>query len=111
MHYRDLDRQRAVELRETIEEAIAISKEHPKISFDRALELLEQRSPNPVSTRITESVKAPVGAGAAAKAPPGAPLELNVRLETEKPNSRRSVKFKRASDGSLIGAEIEDNGQ
>lgn len=47
LHWRAVDRQRALELRETIETAVAISKEFPQIPFDRALELLEQRSPNP----------------------------------------------------------------
>jgi hypothetical protein len=58
MHYRSGDRQRAKELRETLAEAEAISSEHNWLSKDRALELLEQRSPNPVSTRITETAAA-----------------------------------------------------
>ncbi len=48
MHYTEIRRQRGKEIRENIMEAEAISAEHPKISFDRALELIEQRSPNPV---------------------------------------------------------------
>ena len=48
-HYRAIDAQRARELRETIEAAESISRDHPKITFDRALELLEQRSPNPIA--------------------------------------------------------------
>lgn len=46
-HYKEVDRQRAKEIRETIEMAQAIARDYPAVSFDRALELLEQRSPNP----------------------------------------------------------------
>jgi len=59
MHYRSMDAQRAMELRETLLAAEMLAKEHDWLSKDRALELLEQRSPNPVSTRITETAKAP----------------------------------------------------
>ncbi len=48
LHKSEVKRVRAQEIRDNIAEAEAISSEHPKISFDRALELLEQRSPNPI---------------------------------------------------------------
>ena len=48
LHYRDLDKQRETELRSTIATAIAINKDFPVVPLDRVLELLEQRSPNPV---------------------------------------------------------------
>lgn len=49
LHYRRVDEQRAIELRETIGRAVELNKEFPQISVDRALELLEQRSPNPMA--------------------------------------------------------------
>ncbi len=51
LHYRDLDRQRDTELRESIQRAVAINKDFPQLSFDRALELGEQRSPNPIAAQ------------------------------------------------------------
>lgn len=48
-HYREIKQQRAKEIMENIEAAIAINKAHPQISFDRSLELIEQRSPNPIA--------------------------------------------------------------
>src|SRR5205814_7588179 len=59
LHYRAIDKQRDKEIRETLTAAEGISNDHTWVSKDRALELLEQRSPNPVSTRITEQAKAP----------------------------------------------------
>lgn len=58
LHWRSVDSQRAEELRSTIETAAAISKEFPQVSFDRALELLEQRSPNPIA-QAAQSQKQP----------------------------------------------------
>lgn len=57
VHYRTIDAQRAVELRETIETAIQLNKDFPQVSFDRCLELLEQRSPNPM---VANQIKQPV---------------------------------------------------
>lgn len=49
VHYREIDKQRAMELSETITIAERLAKSHPQLTFDRALELLEQRSPNPIA--------------------------------------------------------------
>lgn len=49
LHYRELDDQREIEVSETIERAMRIHEKYPEVSFDRALELFEQRSPNPIS--------------------------------------------------------------
>jgi hypothetical protein len=106
MHYRGIDAQRKKEILQSIADAEEINKKHPHVTFDRALELLEQRSPNPIVQQQQQRAQTPSqNAKAQAQAES---LELNVRLETEKPNSRKSVKFKRAADGSLTGAEVTE---
>ena len=105
LHYRAIDRQREKEIRETLTAAEGISTDHNWLSRDRALELLEQRSPNPIAQQ-NQQPKAQTSQTAKAQA--NTPIELNVRLESDKPNSRKSVKFKRAADGSLTGAEVTE---
>jgi len=56
IHYREMDDQREMELRETITRAEGINRDHPQVPFDRALELLEQRSPNPIA-QMTQTSK------------------------------------------------------
>ncbi len=47
-HRKEISKQRLEELRELITDATAINAEFPSVPFDKAMELLEQRSPNPI---------------------------------------------------------------
>jgi len=95
MHYREMDKQREIELRETIATAQAISRDFPALPFDQALELLEQRSPNPV----VRKPQAPAGPAkpAAAGAAKSDPITINVGG-----NGRRRIEFKRGPDGAML---------
>lgn len=57
LHYRAIDKQREKEIRETLEAAERLSADHGWLSKDRALELLEQRSPNPISQNQPKAVQ------------------------------------------------------
>lgn len=57
VHFRALDAQRELELRATIKTAEGLHTDHPQLSFDRALELLEQRSPNPIAQQRQQPAK------------------------------------------------------
>jgi len=58
-HYREIDKQRALELSETVMLAESLSQKHSWLTKDRALELLEQRSPNPIAQSPKTSEKQP----------------------------------------------------
>lgn len=45
-HWRDIDAQRKREVQQLIDDAREISKKNTEVSFERAMELLEQRTPN-----------------------------------------------------------------
>lgn len=77
LHYREIDRQRETELGETIEMAIRISQKYPQVPFDRALELAEQRSPNPImqNQQKQQTAQQPGAKQAQAEA---APITLNI---------------------------------
>lgn len=51
-HYLAVDDQREKELRETFERARYMAKDFPEMNFDRCLELLEQRNPNPMAQQF-----------------------------------------------------------
>jgi hypothetical protein len=53
-HRSEILRQREAELTELIETAKGINQAHPEVSFDRAMELLEQRAPNPAAALPAE---------------------------------------------------------
>ncbi len=103
IHYRAIDKQREREIRETITAAEGISKDHGWVSPERALELLEQRSPNPISTRITEQASAPKQNKTAAR---GQSATFNVALPDET-KRKRLLRSWRDADGNLQ-AEISD---
>lgn len=99
LHYREIDKQRETELGETIEMAIRISQKYPQVSFDRALELAEQRSPNP----IMQNPPKPQPTGEKAKAATKSAV-FNVALPEEKKNRR--VRFNRDNTGAITDADI-----
>jgi len=105
LHRNEIKRVRAQEIRDNIATAKAISGE-TGLPLERCLELLEQRSPNPIAQQ--QQQKAQAAPGQSAKAQANAPLEINMRLESDKSSSRKSVKFNRAADGSLTGAEVTE---
>lgn len=96
LHWRAVDMQREQELRSTIETAKAINQSFPEVSFDRALELLEQRSPNPIA-QAAQSQKP------------------QASTQTQKPAAARSIvlnmpapgrmKFIRDEEDRIIGSE------
>ena len=99
LHYTEIDRQRAQELRDLIAEAEAISQEHPKISFDRALELLEQRSPNPIMQNQ--------GQGRPQTSEPKAKASgMTFNVADPRP---RHWKFERNEAGEVTGLLTEEN--
>lgn len=99
LHYRAIDQQREKEIRETIEAAERLSADHGWVSKDRALELLEQRSPNPIAQQQQQKAQAP--------AKEGAPRSLILNVPEEKKNRR--VRFNRDQHGAVTSAEISDD--
>jgi len=49
LHRREIERQRLEEIEDLIAMAQSITQRHPEVPFERAMELLEQRSPNPAA--------------------------------------------------------------
>jgi len=99
LHYREIDKQREIELNQTIEMAIRISQKYPQVSFDRALELAEQRSPNPIMQNQTKQQAAPPSQPGAKQA-----TTFNFTVPEEKINRR--VRVSRSETGEILGYEI-----
>jgi hypothetical protein len=136
VHFRAIDKQRELELRSTIEAATGINKDFPQLSFDRAMELLEQRSPNPIQVNAQ-----PRNQGAGDRNPatgsrgqgkesgdkgqesghqstnplihqsppaPRAPEQITLNIENKAPVSHRTITFQRDEDGTVQGADVTD---
>ncbi len=105
LHYRCLDRQRDMELRESIQRAVQLNKDFPQLSFDRALELGEQRSPNPIAAQQDQQSDSE---GRAPRAPAKSEFSVNINGEGISANKTlRKTKFVRNELGEITGAETE----
>lgn len=104
LHYRAVDKQREREIRETLTAAEGLTASHAWLSKDRALELLEQRSPNPIQVNQQKAPAAPAAAKAAAAAANS--TDINLRLQTGA--SKTTIHMKRNADGSLTAEKTEE---
>lgn len=101
LHYLEIKDQRAQEIEENLIRAEMLSAKHPWISKDRALELFEQRSPNPIMQNQQQQKAAPSGDGKAKGA------VFNISMPEEK--KVRHVRYNRDEHGAITGAEITEN--
>ncbi len=101
IHYKAIDKQREKEIYETLEAAERLSATHSWLSKDRALELLEQRSPNPI--QMNQPKAQPAASAQAARSGSGA---FNVTLPEES-KRRRKGRTWRDAEGNLQ-MEVED---
>lgn len=100
-HWKEISRQREDEIRDVIGRATGLAKDYPSLSFERALELLEQRSPNPIQTKITQSA-GPVGSKQAANSNEPIAISIDAR-PTEAP--KRRILVRRDKNGAFTAYE------
>ena len=106
-HWQDVSHQREVELRQLVETATQLSKDYPQLRFEQAMELLEQRNPNPQILGGQGPGSAP-GPSSPQRAEDANVHIDNMRIERGKSPRRRVVVKRDSVTGQILGAEIID---
>jgi Phage portal protein, lambda family len=104
-HLAEINRQREAELTELCAMARRIKEGNPEITFERALELLEQRSPNPITQQPQQAQQAPQPSTktSGSSSAQGEPITINI--ENKMAEAKKRMIIKRDSSGAVTGIE------